>query len=249
MQNKIIDLSVHNGNVDFKLIKASGIYGVILRAGFGRIESQKDKKFEEYYTLAKEAGLHIGAYWFSYAQTAAEAKIEADVCINSISEKTFDLPIFYDIEDAEQVPLGKEICTDMVNTFCSALEKAGYWAGVYSFDSFFNTNLSKGIGSRYTAWVARVDGRPVQYCPEAAFHQYSWKHKIGKMSNMDISIQLNSIDYPTKIKSLALNGYKKELPKKYAITARIANLDYKQQIDYADKLKSLGMTVVSEEQD
>lgn len=57
---KVIDVSKHNGTIDFKAVKASGIYGVIIRAGYGRSISQKDPTFEKYYKDAKDAGLMDG---------------------------------------------------------------------------------------------------------------------------------------------------------------------------------------------
>ena len=68
-----LDLSVHNGNLDFNAIKAAGNDFVILRAGYGSAISQKDTRFEEYYKKAREAGLKIGAYWYSYALNTAQA--------------------------------------------------------------------------------------------------------------------------------------------------------------------------------
>ena len=62
---QLIDLSHHNSVADFLAVKNAGIYGVILRAGYGREASQKDRKFDEFYAAAKAAGLYIGAYWYS----------------------------------------------------------------------------------------------------------------------------------------------------------------------------------------
>ena len=67
-----LDLSRHNGSVDFNRIKSAGNSFVILRAGYGNTVKQKDPKFEEYYTQAKSVGLKIGAYWYSYALSANE---------------------------------------------------------------------------------------------------------------------------------------------------------------------------------
>lgn len=63
---KGIDVSVHNGNIDWNKVKADGIEFAILRAGFGRLEKQKDEKFEQNYAEAKAAGIPVGAYWYSY---------------------------------------------------------------------------------------------------------------------------------------------------------------------------------------
>ena len=58
-----IDISHHNGNVDFIGVKASGINTVILRTGFGKYSpSQTDKRFFENYDKARAADMFIGAY-------------------------------------------------------------------------------------------------------------------------------------------------------------------------------------------
>ena len=76
---KVIDISKHNGSIDFAKVKGEGISGVIIRAGYGRHISQKDPTFEKYYADAKAAGLNIGTYWYSYALSPSEAKLEASV--------------------------------------------------------------------------------------------------------------------------------------------------------------------------
>ena len=71
--SKGIDISEHQGSVDFNKLKASGIDFVLLRAGYGsanRYPEQYDARFEEYYKKAKAAGLGVGAYWYSYAENA-----------------------------------------------------------------------------------------------------------------------------------------------------------------------------------
>lgn len=67
MSAKGIDVSTWQGNIDFSKVKAAGIDFVIIRAGYGREISQKDKYFEQNYKNAKAAGLNVGAYWYSYA--------------------------------------------------------------------------------------------------------------------------------------------------------------------------------------
>ena len=76
MALKFIDVSAHNGNVDFSKIKSAGYDGVIIRAGFGKLSSQVDKKFDVNYANAKRANLRVGVYWYSYATTVNEAKQE-----------------------------------------------------------------------------------------------------------------------------------------------------------------------------
>lgn len=94
-----LDISQHNGNIDFKIVKAAGNDFVILRAGYGWSTDQKDSKFDEYYAQAKAAGLKVGAYHYSYARNASEAKAEADCFLNWIKGKVFEMPVYIDMEN------------------------------------------------------------------------------------------------------------------------------------------------------
>ena len=121
---RLIDLSKWNGKVDFNRVRCAGIDGVIIRTGFG-VENprQVDRRFDEYYSGAKTAGLYVGAYHYSYAKTAAEAVREADFMLKIMNGKSFELPVYGDFE--EQGKISKSVCTAMVNAFCDRLEDAG----------------------------------------------------------------------------------------------------------------------------
>lgn len=207
----LIDVSKHNGNIDWKKVKndkKNNIEGAIIRAGFGKTSSQKDIKFEENYKGAVDAGLHVGAYWYSYALDVDDAKKEAAAFLECIKGKCFDLPLFFDIEDETQKGLQKTVCTDIVNTFMNILERAGYFAGVYSFDSFFQSNLDESIRKKYAIWTARVENIEPTFAPEWGIHQYSWKGRVNGI-NGDTDLNKCQKDYPTIIKSKGFNGYPK----------------------------------------
>ena len=85
--NPHIDVSVHNGVFDWQKVRSDGISFAILRAGYGRLASQKDEKFEQNYSGAKAAGIPVGAYWYSYAMSEDEARLEADVFLSVIKGK------------------------------------------------------------------------------------------------------------------------------------------------------------------
>ncbi|MDR0975209.1 MAG: glycoside hydrolase family 25 protein [Ruminococcus sp.] len=212
MEKLLIDVSHHNGNIDFGEVKSDkqNISGVIIRAGFGRYVSQKDKRFEKNYAGAAAAGLDIGAYWYSYATTPNEAVTEAKACLKVIDGKKFNYPIYFDIEDKCQLYLSRAVCSDMVKSFCSYLEERGYFAGVYSFDSFFETNINETVPQRFSAWVARINSsgddiiKP-SHCKSYAMHQYSWK---GTVSGISGSVDMNLCykNFPAIIKRAGLNG-------------------------------------------
>lgn len=243
---KIIDISKHNWNapIDFKKVRADGISGVIIRAGYGRLISQKDKPFETAYAGAKAAGLNVGAYWYSYADTAADAVTEAKVFLEAIKGKTFDLPVYYDIEEPKHSKMSKAVCTSMVDKFCKTLEGAGYFAGVYSFDSFFYSNLDAVIQGLYTAWVARVENVRPTYCKKYDMHQYSWKGRVNGILG-DVDMNDCTRDFPAIIKKAGLNGFIKAptVPATYKITAEISGVPEALSKTVRETCERAGMTV------
>lgn len=242
---KVIDVSKHNGNIDWQAVRQDGIEGVIIRAGYGKTVSQKDPMFETNYKGAAAAGLHIGAYWYSYAPTAAEGEQEARVFLECIKGKQFDLPVYLDIEDKIQVSLGKKVCTDITNAFMGVLESAGYFAGVYSFDSFFETNLDESIRKKYVIWTARVENIAPKCAPEWGIHQYSWKGKV-KGINGDVDMNNCVKNYPDIIKNAGLNGYSKF--DTYKVTAEICGVTPDKAGYITASCRNLGMTVTKEKE-
>ena len=204
---KGIDVSVHNGNIDWQKVKSAGIDFAILRAGYGRLASQKDEKFEQNYKNAKAAGIPVGAYWYSYAMTPEEAELEADVFLKVISGKQFEFPVYYDVEEKKQFDLGKEQVSAIMRAFLSKVEAAGYFVGLYGSASSLTTHTADDIKSRYTIWLAHWV-QQTNYNGAYGIWQYSEKGKVDGISgNVDLDICYK--DFPTIIKGKGLNGWGK----------------------------------------
>ena len=139
MAVKAIDVSTWQSNVDYNAVKKSGITAVIIRAGFGRETSQKDSQFENHYKGAKAAGLKIGVYWYSYADSVADAAKEAKACLACLNGRALDLPVYFDMEESSQTHYGKSTLTTMAKTFCDTIIGGGYRAGVYANYNWFTT--------------------------------------------------------------------------------------------------------------
>jgi GH25 family lysozyme M1 (1,4-beta-N-acetylmuramidase) len=209
MEKKLIDVSKHNGSINWKKVKADGIEGVIMRAGYGRFASQKDTCFEKNYAGAREAGLVIGSYWYSYAISEATARAEAEAFLEVMAGKNFELPVYIDIEDQCQLKLTKAECTAIVDAFCTVMEKAGYFCGVYSFDSFFASHLAADIPGKYTVWAARVENQKPSYVSSYDIWQYSWKGNVdGITGHVDMDICYK--DFPAIMTAHGLNNCKKD---------------------------------------
>ena len=116
-----IDLSKHNGTVDFKKVKEQGVKFVILRCGYASLSNRKnlykDEKFEEYYKGAKEQGLHIGVYFYSRCNTTSTALNEAKFILSTIKGKEIDYPVWLDVEDVSTLKSDtRETMTNVITT-------------------------------------------------------------------------------------------------------------------------------------
>ncbi len=205
---KGIDVSVHNGDIDWQKVKNAGIQFAILRAGYGREKSQKDARFEENYSNAKAAGIPVGAYWYSYAMTEEEAKLEADVFLSVIKGKQFEMPVYFDLEEKKQFDLGKEKVSAIMRAFLEKVEKAGYFVGLYGSASSLKTHTADGIKNRYTIWLAHWTDQ-TNYSGAYGIWQYSDKGKVNGISG-NVDLDTCYTDFPSTIKAKGLNGYGKE---------------------------------------
>ena len=153
-----VDISEFQQNIDFNKMKNDGIKAVIIRAGYGRETIQKDSMFESHYRDAKEAGLKIGAYWYSYADSINDAEKEAKACLECIENKYFDMPIYYDLEDYSMFKLGKTKLTAIAERFCETIKKSNYRAGVYANLNWFNNCLDYDeLKRKYSIWLAQYN--------------------------------------------------------------------------------------------
>ena len=202
---KGIDVSKWQGNIDFKRVAKKGIEFVIIRAGYGRVLSQKDPYFERNYKNARAAGLKVGAYWYSYATTTADAKLEAETCLKVIEGKQFEFPIYFDLEEKKQFALGKTACSNLVKTFCDALENAGYFAGLYISRSPLQTYITDEVAKRYALWIAEYNTK-CNYKGDYGIWQYSSTGSVDGIGG-HVDMDESYVDYPTIIKNKGLNGF------------------------------------------
>lgn len=186
-----IDISTYQKTVDFKKIKSAGIEAVIIRAGYGRVSTQKDAMFESHYKNAKAAGLKVGAYWYSYADSVDAAKKEAAACLKCVKGKTFDMPIYYDLEDPKIEGLGKNTLTDIAKTFCEDIKAAGFVPGVYANLNWFKNFLDyEELKKTYSIWLAQYSSTNSIKCD---IWQNSSTGKVNGISgNVDTNIIFNT---------------------------------------------------------
>lgn len=217
MATQGIDVSIWQGyNIDFNKVKAAGINFVILRAGFGKYISQKDPTFETNYKKAKAAGLNVGAYWYSYAGTdtrlsnaqgEADAKREAEIFLEAIKGKTFEMPLYFDLEERTQFNRGAAYCSKITEIFCGALEKAGYFAGLYISRAPLQQYINANTAKKYALWIAEYNSK-CNYGGAYGIWQNTSTFRVNGTSG-NIDHDFCYVDYPKIIKNGGFNGYPK----------------------------------------
>lgn len=194
---KGIDLSCWQENVDYKKLKEQGIEFAIIRDGYGKNKSQKDKMFEKHYEGLKKAGIKVGAYHYSYMTQPEGAIHEAKMCLEFIKNKSFDLPIFIDVEENRSIAMGKENLTNAVNTFCEIIkENSGYDSGVYANLNWFTNYLipDKIINNKNKIWLAQWNTK-ITANFVVDYWQYTSKGKLeGISGNVDLNYQIKTVD-------------------------------------------------------
>mgnify|MGYP002508182050 CR=1 FL=1 len=197
-----IDVSVYQTRIDWERLSANF---AILRAGYGKVASQKDKLFETHYANAKKEKVNVSAYGYSYAMSEAEARQEAKACIECLKGKQFEYPIYYDVEEKKQYALGKKTVSAIVRAFCEELEAAGYWVGLYTNASWYNSVIEDDIKSRYAIWIAHWDVSK----PGISGQYGVWQYGVGAVDGVvgDCDKDYSYLDYPTMIKAAGKNGF------------------------------------------
>lgn len=202
-----IDISEHQGAIDFLKVKESGIDFVIIRAGFGR--NNIDKFFHRNIKACNDLNIPVGVYWFSYALTPLDAIKEAEYCLEAIKNYRVEYPVCFDFEyDSieyalkRDVTITKELASNIARNFCNEIESHNYYVMNYSNLDFLNRMFDKTL-SKYDLWLAHWNiTRPTK---EYGIWQSSSKGKINGISGY-VDTNVTTKDYKEIIISKGMNN-------------------------------------------
>lgn len=190
-----VDVSSHQGQIDWQAVADSGVDFAIIRAGFrgyGDGSTNVDDYFQSNLEGAMAAGLDVGVYFFSQALTEEEAVAEAAQVIALVSDYHLAYPIYFDWEPIDEDSArtatisGSEV-TRCAAAFCRTVESAGYEAGVYF-------NLSNAVSlfhlyelKEYDFWLAEY-----QDTPSFPFAIHMWQYtESGSVPGIGEDVDLN----------------------------------------------------------
>ena len=202
-KNFPLEDAMKNAKAEFRIIRAGGA-----DAGY-----YTDKLFNQYYAECERIGLPKGCYYFSQAMDMTRAKAEVEHFLKIIKGKRFDYPIFMDYE-AKILTLSKRQLTDIAKYQLKELEKAGYWAGIYTSQSHFKDHFYDRELSHWSHWVANYSATSTPKLTWSATQM--WQCSGGKsavvnpvMYGMNVDQNFCYVDFPSKIKAKGLNDYGK----------------------------------------
>lgn len=197
-----IDVSEHQGSIDWQKVKAGGIKYAILRVGYGDdSKSQDDKYFIRNANECTRLGIPFGVYIYSYAVTMEQVHSEARHTLRLIKGYKLSYPVYYDLEDSIQSSLSPDTLAKFADAYCKDIEAQGYLAGVYANLYWWNNKLTSSIFDNYEKWVAQYkSGDRSDYGKEHGMWQYTSSGRVsGIIGNTDMNYCYK--DYPRMIGS------------------------------------------------
>lgn len=185
-----VDVSSHQGQIDWASVKASGISFAVIQVGYrgyGSGQINADERFAQNIEGALAAGLDVGVYFFSQATSEDEAVEEAEFVLEAVAGYDLAYPIFFDWEQIEGAERTADVTpqdiSDFSQAFCKHITQAGYDAGVY-FNQIYGYSVMELHELRdYAFWLAEYDDYPSFYY-DVKFWQYSGSGTVPGISTV-----------------------------------------------------------------
>lgn len=206
--HKGIDVSQHQGQIDWAKVKADGIDFAIIRCGFGdNYASQDDKCWQYNVSECERLGIPYGVYIYSYATNTTMAKSEAEHVLRLIKGRSFSYPVYFDMEDDSTVGISSELKGQIAKTFCDTVTAAGYKVGIYANLNWWTTYLTSDVfnNTSWSKWVAQYN-TTCDYSGAYDIWQCTSKGSVaGITGDVDLNFWMNgSIDYGSSGTTLAV---------------------------------------------
>lgn len=206
-----IDVSSHQGKVNWKKVADDGISFAMLRCGV-RGYGQKgiireDETFAYNLEHAAAVGLDVGVYFFSQAVSVEEAEEEANFVLDTLQNAPLTLPVVFDWETitaeesgedgARTDGMDKETVTDCALAFCRVIREAGYDPMVYFNNDvgYFSYDISRIQEENLPIWFASYHADYPDYYYHVDWWQYTDSGTVkGVTGDADLSIMPVVVD-------------------------------------------------------
>lgn len=203
-----VDVSDHQGEIDWAAVAADGIDFAYVRAGYrGTTEGGLfvDEAYDTNVSAAQAAGLDVGVYFFSQATNVDEAKEEAAYVLELLGGRSLELPVAFDCEPMNPGTrisnIDSATLTETANVFCSTIEEAGYrtilYGNAYDLARYNYLDVSgssaeglyaAGLAPKRAIWFAEYDASE----PSASFDFAMWQYaNDGTVAGISTAVDMN----------------------------------------------------------
>lgn len=196
-----IDVSYHQGSIDWDAVKADGVDFAMIRLGYRGYETGNiniDERFHEYAQGATRAGLDIGVYFYSQAVTADEAQEEARAVLEEIKGYEITYPVVFDWEivgeeSARTNSISSEKLNECAAVFCNTVAHGGYIPMIYSVKrmALLKYDLSELAG--FDFWLAEYRDEP-EFPYEFTMWQYASDGRVDGIEG-EVDLNMSFVDY------------------------------------------------------
>lgn len=198
---KGIDVSKHQGDIDWERVKNDGVEFAFIRLGYrgyGTGKVMLDGYYEQNMKNAIAAGVKVGVYFYSQAISKAEAVEEAQVVLDNIEGYDLDYPVVFDIEgapnsSARTYGLTPDQMANISIAFCDTIEDAGYKPMVYSYSKMLATQINMQKLEKYDVWLANYYKVPF-YPYRFQILQYTSKGQVDGIKG-GVDMNLSFVNY------------------------------------------------------
>lgn len=196
-----IDVSEHQGRINWEKVREHIDFAMI-RLGFGQntLDAQAKRNISE----CNRLGIPYGVYWFSCAYNVERAKNEARNALKRLEELggKLDYPFWFDWEYDSRNHAAKlgytvsnQLLRDMATAFCTIIEEAGHYAGIYANYDYVHNHYGEKIFQRFDLWYAYLDTESDR---AVNLHQFAWDYRVDGI-NANVDVNWCVADYPAII--------------------------------------------------
>ena len=194
-----IDVSEHQGEIDWAAVKGSGVEFAVLRAGYRGYGAEGNLHEDQYFQKNLEGvlsqGLDLGIYFFSQATGPEEALEEAEFLLSLLSAcppEALALQVYYDweaigVEEARTDGMTGETITRCAAAFCQRIAAAGYRPGIYAYRELAYFTYELPALRYYPLWIGAIGSYPDFYYAHELW-QYS---VVGQVPGIAADVDLD----------------------------------------------------------
>ena len=207
-----IDVSEHQGRINWEKVREHIDFAVI-RLGYG--QNTLDAQARHNISECNRLGIPYGVYWFSYAYNVERAKNEARNALKRLEELggKLDYPFWFDWEYESRDFVGErgytisnQLLRDMATAFCTIIEEAGHYAGIYAGYDYVHNHFGEKIFQRFDLWYVYLDTESDR---DVNIHQFAWDYRVDGI-NANVDVNWCFADYPAIIAGMHTDNENKK---------------------------------------